>query len=185
MTEPAPGTASPAATLTPAAADLLQPPAAMTVEQAQAKRAELFGKAGFAQRVVSGDSEAVKQWREVTRALRPPVDQSTEEGRQYEQNQSGLAILKAKADLPDEVWDWAAAKGPVSADEKLKAVQAKERLFKDKAWVAKYLDGDRAANSELTRINLVLASRVGTFDEIEAFKAEAAKRLNGKNGGGK
>src|SRR5580704_7203109 len=182
MTEPASGTPASAAALTAAAADLLQPPAAMTVEQAQAKRAELFGKAGFAQRVVSGDSEAVKQWREVTRALRPPVDQSTEEGRQYEQNQSGLAILKAKADLPDKVWDWAAAKGPVSADEKLKAVQAKDRLFKDKAWVVRYFDGDRAANSEMTRINLVLASRIGSFDEIEKFKGEAAKRLNGKNG---
>jgi hypothetical protein len=182
MSEAAPVTAAPNATLTPAAADLLQPPAAMTVEQAQAKKAELFGKAGFAERVARGDSEAMKQWREVTRALRPPVDQSTDEGRQYEQNQNSLAILKAKA---DEVWDWAAAKGPVSADEKLKAVQAKERLFKDKAWVVRYFDGDRAANSELTRINLVLASRVGTFDEIEKFKAEAAKRLNGKIGGGR
>jgi hypothetical protein len=27
---------------------------------------------------------------------------------------------------------------------------------------------------------MTLASRVGTFDEIEAFKANAAKRLNGK-----
>jgi hypothetical protein len=177
--EPAPVAAAPApdAALKPAAADLLQPPPAMTVEQAQAKRAELFGKAGFAERVLSGDSDAVKQWREVTRALRPPVDQSTDEGRQYEQNQNSLAILKAKADLPDEVWDWAAAKGPVSADEKLKAGQAKDRLFKDRAWVARYFDGDRAANSEMTRINLVLASRIGTFDEIEAFKAKAAKRL--------
>jgi hypothetical protein len=180
MTEPAPGTPAPAAALTPAAADLLQPPAAMTVEQAQAKKAELFGKAGFAERVARGDSEAVKQWREVTRALRPPVDQSTEEGRHYEQNQNSLAILKAKADLPDEVWDWAAAKGPVSAEEKLKAGQAKERLFKDKVWVTKYFDGDRAANSELTRINLVLGSRIGSFDEIEAFKAKATKRLIGK-----
>jgi hypothetical protein len=185
MNEAAPVTAAPNATLTPAAADLLQPPAAMTAEQAQVKKAELFGKAGFAERVARGDSEAVKQWREVTRALRPPVDQSTEEGRQYEQNKNSLAILKAKADLPVEAWDWAAAKGPVSADEKLKAVQARERLFKDKAWVVRYFDGDRAANSEMTRINLVLASRIGTFDEIEAFKAKAAARLNGKNGGGR
>jgi hypothetical protein len=179
MTEPAPGTPAPAAAPTPAATDQLQTPAALTAETALAKKAELFGTAGFAERVARGDSEAVKQWREVTRALRPPVDQSTDEGRQYEQNQNSLAILKAKADLPDEVWDWAAAKGPVSADEKLKAVQAKERLFKDKAWVVRYFDGDRAANSEMTRINLVLASRIGTFDEIEAFKAKAATRLNG------
>ena len=50
-----------------------------------------------------------------------------------------------------------------SADEKLKAVQAKERLFKDKAWVKRYFDGDRAANSDMTNINLVLASRIGTL----------------------
>src|SRR5580700_9796018 len=181
MTDTAP---APDSALTPAAADLLQPPPALTPDQAQAKKAELFGTKGFAERVARGDPEASKLWREVTRALRPPVDQSTDEGRQYEQNQNSLAILKAKADLPDEVWDWAAAKGPVSADEKLKAVQAKERLFRDRGWVAKYLDGDRAANSEMTRINLVLASRIGTFDEIEKFKGEAAKRLNGKNGGG-
>jgi hypothetical protein len=180
MSEVAPATPAPDAAPKPAVADQLQPPPSLTVEQALAKKAELFGKSGFAERVLSGDSEAVKQWREVTRALRPSVDQSTEEGRQYEQNQNSLAILKAKADLPDEVWDWAAAKGPVSAEEKLKAGQAKERLFKDRAWVGRYFDGDRAANSEMTRINLVLGSRIGSFDEIEAFKAKASKRLNGK-----
>ena len=183
MSEPAQAAPPPAsyAGTTPAASDLLNAPATMTVEQAQAKKAELFSKAGFAERVLSGDSDAVKQWRDVTRALRPPTDQSTEEGRQYEQNQNSLAILKAKADLPDEAWDWAAAGGPVSPEEKIKAGQAKERLFKDRAWVARYLDGDRDANSEMTRINLVLASRIGTFAEIEAFKAKAEKRLNGRS----
>ena len=29
-----------------------------------------------------------------------------------------LAILKAKADLPDAAWDWTAGKGPVSPAEK-------------------------------------------------------------------
>ena len=32
----------------------------------------------------------------------------------------------------------------------------------------------------MTLINMVLASRVGTFEEIEAFKKAAAKRLNVK-----
>ena len=62
-------------------------------------------------------------------------------------------------------------------EERRNALFAKERNFKDKAWVQRYLDGDRAANSEMTLINITLASRVGTFDEIEAFKAAAAKRL--------
>ena len=182
MTESVSVTPAPAAAnsaLTATAADLLQQPPAMTVEQAQAKKAELFGKAGFAERVARGDPSATAEWRAVTRALRPAVDQSTVEGQQYEKNQNSLAILKAKADLPDAAWDWAAAGGPVSPAEKINAAAAKQRNFRDKAWVQRYLDGDRQANSEMVKINMVLAAKVGTFDEIEAFKKAAAKRLAG------
>jgi hypothetical protein len=175
MSEPAPVTPSPESALTPAAADLLQPPAAMTVEQAQVKRVEMIGNAGFRERVLRGDPEAVKQWKNVHAALRPPVDSATAEGRQYAKNMDSLSILKAKADLPAEVWDHVAAGGPVSPAEKESAIFAKERFFKDKAWVQRYFNGDREANSQMTRINMVLASKIGTFDEIEAFKAKAAK----------
>ena len=48
---------APAAAPTPAAADLLQPAAAMTPEVAAAKK-RLFGTAGFAHRVAAGDPEA-------------------------------------------------------------------------------------------------------------------------------
>ena len=92
---------APDAPLAPASSDLLQAPPALTVEQAQAKRAELFGKAGFAQRVAAGDPEASKLWREVTRALRPPVDKSTIEGKQYAKNMDSLSILRAKAELSE------------------------------------------------------------------------------------
>ncbi len=170
---------APAAAPTPAAADLLQPPPAMTVDQALARKAELFGTAGFAQRVAAGDPEAKKQWKEVTAALSPKVDQSTQEGRDYAQRMAGLSVLKNKADLSDAAWDWAAGRGPVSPAEKEKAIFAKQRLFKDKAWVTKYLDGDREANSLLTQIHLVLDAKIGTHSEIEAFKAAAAKRLAG------
>ncbi len=170
---------APAAAPTPAAADLLQPPPAMTVDQALARKAELFGTAGFAQRVAAGDPEAKKQWKEVTAALSPKVDQSTQEGRDYAQRMAGLSVLKNKADLSDAAWDWAAARGPVSPAEKEKAIFAKQRLFKDKAWVTKYLDGDREANSLLTQIHLVLDAKIGTHSEIEAFKITAAKRLAG------
>ena len=182
MTDTVSVTATPAAesALTPAATDLLQPAPAMSVEAAQARKAELFGTKGFAERVARGDPESVRQWREVTRALRPAVDQSTVAGQAYERNQNSLAILKSRADLPDAAWDWAAAGGPVSAEEKIKAGQARQRLLKDRAFIQRYLDGDRAANSEMVQINMVLASRIGSFDEIEAFKKAAAKRLNVK-----
>src|SRR5580692_10240265 len=169
MADPVPAAPAVDSALTPSVSDLLAPQPAMTVEAAQAKKAELFGKAGFAERVSSGDPEAVKQWREVLRALRPAVDETTVEGRQYAKNQDSLAILKAKADLPPAVWDHVAAGGPVSATEKEQAIFTKQRLFKDKAFIQRLLDGDRAANSEMTLVNMVLASRVGTFEEIEAF----------------
>ena len=152
---------------------------AMTVEQAQAKKAELFGTKGFAERVARGDRDSVRQWREITRALRPQVDQSSIEGKQYEKNMDSLAILKSRADLPDAAWDWVAAKGPVSPAEKEAAAFAKQRLLKDKAFVKKLLDGDRAANSEWAIIKMTLGSPIGTFDEIEAFKKAAAERLAG------
>ena len=98
---------------------------------------------------------------------------------------NSLAILKAKADLTDACWDHVAAGGVVSLAEREKALVGQGTQFQDRRRVERYLDGDRAANSEMTLINLVLASRVGSFDEIEAFKAAAAKRLNGKNGGGR
>ena len=90
-----------------------------------------------------------------------------------------LAVLRVRADLSDEALDWAAANGPVSPAEKEKAIFAKQRLFKDKAWVRRYFDGDRAANSEMALINITLGSRVGSFQEIEDFKKAAAKRLAG------
>jgi hypothetical protein len=170
---PAPVAAPPA----PAVSDLLPALGTMTVEQAQAKRVEYLGDAKFRDRVVSGDPESVRLWRDVTRALSPQADPLTAEGKKYNDNMNSLAILRAKADLSDAALDWTAAGGPVSLEERRNALFAKERNFKDKAWVQRYLDGDRAANSEMTLINITLASRVGTFDEIEAFKAAAAKRL--------
>ena len=162
------------ATTTPAASDLLQP---MTVEAAQAKRVEYLGDAKFRDRVVSGDPESVRQWREVTRALSPQANPLTAEGKKYNDNMNSLAILKAQADLPDAVWDHIAAGGPVWLAERENALFAKERNFKDAAWVKAYLNGGRRENSEMRLINAVLASPIGDFNSIEQFKTAAAKRL--------
>jgi len=181
MAESAPAAPAPVPdpALTPAASDLLAPQPAMSPEQAAVAKVECLGKAGFAEAVLSGNADAVRRWREITRALRPAVDQSTLEGQQYERNMNSLAILKAKADLSDEAWDHIAAGGPVSLAEREKALQAKIRNFADRAWVQAYLNGSRRENSEMSLINAILASRVGSHAEIEEFKAKAAKRLNG------
>ena len=184
MSEATASAPAPADTATvPAVSDLLAPQPAMTVEQAQVKKVEYLGDAKFRDRVVNGDPESVRQWREVTRALSPQADPATAEGKKYNDNMNSLAILKAKADLPPAVWDHVAAGGVVSLAEREAALFAKERNFKDKAWVQKYLDGDRAANSEMTLINLVLASPIGSFAQIKSFKRAAEKRLNANGRG--
>jgi hypothetical protein len=176
-------TTTPAAPASPSVgvSDLLPPEKpAMSVEVAQRKRLSMLGDANFRSRVVAGDSQATKQWRDVNRALNPPVDQTTAEGKQYAQRMDSLAYFKAKADLPDAVYDQVAADGPVSLKERQDAQFARERYFKDKAWMRRYLDGDRQANSEMTIINMILGSPIGTYDDIEAFKQAAAKRLSGR-----
>jgi len=171
---------------TPVTSDLLTPPQppqperpAMTPEAAAFQRVKMLGDAGFRDRVARGDPEASKQWKDVNRALNPPVDQTTAEGKLYNDRMQALSYFKAKADLPAECYDHVAADGPVSLKERQDALFAKERLFKDKAWVRRYLDGDRQANSEAALIAMILGSRIGTHDEIEEFKAAAAKRLSG------
>ena len=123
--DPTPAPA-PDAALTPGASDTLAPAPPMTVEQAQAKKAALFGTAGFAQRVLAGDPDATKQWKEVSAALNPKVElQTTQEDSRLCRAHEWSLILKAKADLPDEVWDHVAAGGPVSPAEKEKAFSPK------------------------------------------------------------
>ena len=178
-TAPAAAAAAPAAPLTPAAADLLQPQQ-MTPEVAAAKRVEMLGNAGFRERVLRAEPEALAAWKAVHAALRPPANSESAESQQYAKNMDSLAILKAKADLPDAVWDHVAARGPVSLKERQDALFAKQRNLKSAEFVKKYLDGDRQANSEMTLINMTLASPIGSYEEIEAFKAKAAKRLSGK-----
>jgi hypothetical protein len=172
-------TTTPAAPLdtVPAVSDLLQPQQ-MTVEQAQAKRVELIGDPGFRQRVLAGDDEANKQWKAVLHAaLSPPVDSATAEDREYNRRMNGLAYFRAKAQLPEIMYDHVASNSPVSLAEREEAQFAKQRLFSDRGFVEKLLSGDIAANSEMTRIKFVLGSPIGSFEEIEAAKAKAAKRM--------
>ncbi len=135
MTESVSVTPAPAAAdfaLTATAADLLQQPPAMTVEQAQAKKAELFGTAGFAERVARGDPEATAEVARGYGALRPEVDQSTSKGSDYAKTHGRLAILKNKADLSRRCMGLGSGQGPVSPAENERAIFAKQRLFKTK-----------------------------------------------------
>jgi hypothetical protein len=163
--------------------DLLPPEKpAMSVEAAARQRVKMLGDAGFRDRVVAGDAESLRLWRQVNRALfNPAIDKETAESKAHAERLDALAYFRLKADLPAEVWDYAAAQGPVLLSEREWALQAKERLFRDKGWVRGYLDGDRQAAADLTRIHLILAAPIADEKEVEAAKAATAKRMAGNS----
>jgi hypothetical protein len=174
---------TPAAPASPsvAASDLLQPEKpAMTPEQAARQKHRMLSDPGFAAAVARGDPHESRKWKEVNRALNPPVDQATAEGRQYARNMDALAYFRANAELSPAVLDQVAAGGPVSLEERQEAIFMKQRLFSDKNFVRRVLDGDREAKTQMTLVNMVLASPIGTAEQINNFNAAAAKRLSGR-----
>jgi hypothetical protein len=76
--------------------------------------------------------------------------------------QRGMMIdtLKKYADLPEKCWEQVRNNGPVYQHERDEALRAKERFYRDRATVARYLDGSREEASLLMQINLILSSPV-------------------------
>jgi hypothetical protein len=67
---------------------------------------------------------------------------------------------RSRADISEEVAQQIREGRPVSQTERRLAEQHKEKLFRDKAWIARYLDGGRAEATELMLVNIVLAAPV-------------------------
>jgi hypothetical protein len=76
--------------------------------------------------------------------------------------QRGMMIdtLKKYAELPEKMWDQVRNNGPVYQHEREEALRMKERVFRDKAWVSRYLDGSREEANLMMQISLILASPV-------------------------
>src|SRR5580704_11887455 len=166
-TAPAPADGS----TTPAASDLLKPLDAATMpatpEAREKRRVDLIGSEQFRRAYLSGDTNAAKQMKEVFAALNPKADIETAEGREYAARQAALTPLKMiGGDLPAEFWDGLARGTPVTLAEREWALQTKAQCFRDSAWVRRVLDGDREATALKTRFNAIIASRVGSADEV-------------------
>jgi hypothetical protein len=127
---------------------------------------------------LSGDANAVKQIREVFAALAAKTD-GTAEGSEYAARQAALTPLKMiGGDLPAEFWDGLARGTPVTLAEREWALQTKQQCFNDKGWVKKVMDGDREATALKTRFNAIIASRVGTAEEVARYREAGNKFLN-------
>jgi len=142
-----------AAPATPGATDLLPEP--LAPEAATARIAELKKDPAFLERYLGGEVAARDEFTRLhSQASKAPINPDAVH------RSLQIGALQKHADLPPAAWAQVAANGPVYQGERDFALQEKQRCFKDKAWVAKWLDGDRAAVSHLTRLSLIIASPV-------------------------
>jgi hypothetical protein len=144
------------ASAAPGVTDLL--PAELTPEAAGARIAELKSDPKFQERYLSGEVGAKAEFSKLhTIAGKAPNESALHRASQ-------LDAMKKHADLPPECWNQVANNGPVFQHERDFALQEKTRCLKDKAFVSRFLDNDRAAVSLMTRINLIISSPVKTGD---------------------
>jgi hypothetical protein len=168
---------------TPSTSDLLKPLDAATMpatpEAWEKRRVDLIGDPHFRKAYLSGDVEAQKRMKEVFAGLNPKVDLATAEAREYAARQDALTPLKMTSALPPEFWDGLARGTPVTLAERQWALETKEQCFRDKGWVRKALDGDREATALKTRFNAIIASKVGSAEEVARYREAGNKFLNG------
>lgn len=168
---------------TPAASDLLKPLDAATMpttpEAWERRRVDLIGDPNFRKAYLSGDVAAQQRMKEIFAALDPKANTATGQGREYAARQAALTPLKMASALPPEFWDGLARGTPVTLAERQWALQMKEICFKDKGWVAKVMNGDMEATALKTRFNAIIASRVGSADEVAKYREAGNKFLSG------
>ena len=137
------------------AADLL--PDQLTPETASARIAELKADPKFSERYLNGEVAAKDEFARLHAVVGKGAANDVALHRA-----SQLDALKKYADLPEKAWAQVERNGPVWQHERDEALRTKERCMRDRAWVAKYLDGSREEVSLMTRISLILSSPVKT-----------------------
>jgi hypothetical protein len=128
----------------------------MSYDDAMAAKTRLLGDASWRARYVDGDVNAKAEMDALMVALTPkqpvPSDPASVE--------QAIDFLRERADIPEAVAQQLRDNRPVTMLERKLCEQMKGRLFADKAWVKRYLDGDRDAARQVAMINIILSSRV-------------------------
>jgi hypothetical protein len=135
--------------------DLLPEP--MTPETAATRISELKADPKFTEKYLANETSAREEFTKLHALVGKggPNDSALHRASQ-------LDTLKKHADLPPEAWAQVERDGPVWQHERDEALRAKQRCMRDRAWVARYLDGSREEVSLMTRISLILSSPVRT-----------------------
>jgi hypothetical protein len=168
---PAAAAAATPAAAPPAATDLLNGGQATMEAAREAIKAHAADKE-FYKRLTAQDPEvksaALAEWTKLHQTAYPPPPEITldsikdlpanhELRRQAERMNSGIAALLQQADLTPAMQEEIARQQPIAAAEQQAARDEIARLKRDKAWVRNYLDGDRAANTQFTRLHQVIS----------------------------
>jgi hypothetical protein len=153
--------------------DVLTAPAGpLSVDDALATIEIRKSDKGFYKRLTAPDPEvkgaALREWYALHEQAypRPPtptlesikdLPANHELRRQAERMNSGLAALLQQADLTPQMQEEIRRQQPIAAGEQQAARDEIARLKRDKAWVRRYLDGDREANTRFTRLHQVIS----------------------------
>jgi hypothetical protein len=144
--------------------DLMSPQTAPQLETTQGQREAAFATlqrlrsdADFKEKYLRRDDATVKAVEEAHRLTTTPT-KLTVRGRPVEEVASMIGAIENFSSLAPEVVEQLKSGAPVSAEEQKWAKQRKSQLMQDKAWVTKYLDGDRAERQQMILLNAILTS---------------------------
>jgi hypothetical protein len=155
MTDASTPPAAPSAPIHQTLGELAASEPTMSVAEAQSRKAELYNNKEWRDRYFNGDVTARNEFNAITRALVPretvhdPFHLNNVAD--WAQRMGGVSEAVAQEIRDDR---------PVTPREREFALQKKEQMFRDKAWVARYLDGDQQARKDLMLCNIILNSRV-------------------------
>jgi len=139
------------------------PPApSVSVQQAYERLGQMRADSRFQELLVRGDAAALHELKTLTALTRLPtgIQVNVKPDQTPEARENVADTWASRADLPPEVLQQVRERRPVSAEEYKRAVQMKKQLHSDKAWVSRFLAGDREAGRQSALISIILGSQI-------------------------
>jgi hypothetical protein len=133
------------------------PAPAMSFQEAESRKAEMFGNQEWVDKYMSGDIEARAQYDAVIRSLAFGRQPPPSDPRSVDQLEEWA---RSQADVSEAVIEQIRTGPPITPLERRLAIQRREARFADPEFVQAYLDGNPAARKEVLLLSVILSSRV-------------------------
>ena len=132
----------------------IDPLPAISYSEAESRKAELFANEEWRNAFFSGSVEAKREWDQIVRGLAAPPPAPANE------REAIVEHLRQHADITEAVADEIRSDRASTPWEHQRALQRRDQLFRDEAWVERYNRGDGRAQTEVALINLILSRRI-------------------------